>query len=73
MKDLDYKKKTSDIITSVQVPLIRAFGQLKQACAIVNMKYGLDKTVGDTIVKATDEVMEIIVILSFDETADIMR
>lgn len=40
------------------VPLIRAFGQLKQACAIVNMKYGLDKTVGDTIVKATDELIK---------------
>lgn len=40
------------------VPLIRAFGHLKQACAIVNMKYGLDQTVGETIVKATDELIQ---------------
>ena len=46
------------ISINFQVPLIRAFGHLKQACAIVNMKYGLDKTVGDTIVKATDEVID---------------
>ena len=46
------------ISINFQIPLIRAFGHLKQACAIVNMKYGLDKTVGDTIVKATDEVID---------------
>ncbi|KAG0364640.1 fumarate hydratase [Gamsiella multidivaricata] len=39
-------------------PLIKAFGVLKRAAAQVNMTYGLDKTVGDAIVKASDEVIE---------------
>ncbi|KAJ1981025.1 hypothetical protein H4R34_002240 [Dimargaris verticillata] len=39
-------------------PLIKAFGVLKRSAAIVNMSYGLDKTVGDAIVKAADEVVE---------------
>ena len=40
------------------IPLIRAFGHLKQACAIVNMKYGLDQTVADSIVSATNELVK---------------
>ena len=40
------------------IPLIRAFGHLKQACAIVNMKYGLDQTVGNSIVSATNELIK---------------
>ncbi|KAJ1965097.1 hypothetical protein H4R35_007090 [Dimargaris xerosporica] len=39
-------------------PLIKAFGVLKRSAAIVNMSYGLDKTVGEAIVKAADEVVE---------------
>ncbi|KAF9188814.1 fumarase fum1 [Haplosporangium sp. Z 11] len=39
-------------------PLIKAFGVLKRAAASVNMTYGLDKTVGEAIVKAADEVIE---------------
>lgn len=39
-------------------PLITAFGMLKRSAAIVNMQIaGLDKTVGDAIVKAADEVI----------------
>lgn len=38
------------------VPLIKAFGVLKKAAAEVNMTYGMDKTVGDAIKKAADEV-----------------
>ncbi|KAI9239401.1 MAG: fumarate hydratase [Podila humilis] len=39
-------------------PLIKAFGVLKRAAATVNMTYGLDQTVGDAIVKASNEVIE---------------
>ncbi|KAG0246780.1 fumarate hydratase [Mortierella sp. GBAus27b] len=39
-------------------PLVKAFGVLKRAAAEVNMTYGLDKTVGGAIVKASDEVIE---------------
>ncbi|KDE09103.1 fumarate hydratase, variant [Microbotryum lychnidis-dioicae p1A1 Lamole] len=39
-------------------PLIKAFAVLKRAAAEVNMTYGLDKTVGDAIKKAADEVIE---------------
>ncbi|OZJ04110.1 Fumarate hydratase, mitochondrial [Bifiguratus adelaidae] len=39
-------------------PLIKAFGVLKKAAATVNMTYGLDKTVGEAITKAADEVIE---------------
>lgn len=38
------------------LPLIKAFAVLKRAAAEVNMTYGLDKTVGDAIKKAADEV-----------------
>jgi fumarate hydratase class II len=40
-------------------PLIRALGVLKRSAAVVNMKIaGLDKKIGDAIVKASTEVME---------------
>ncbi|XP_014663946.1 PREDICTED: fumarate hydratase, mitochondrial-like [Priapulus caudatus] len=38
------------------VPIIRAFGILKKAAAIVNKDYGLDATLADAICKAADEV-----------------
>lgn len=38
-------------------PLIKAFGFLKQACAQVNMKYGLDEKIGNKIVESADEVI----------------
>ncbi|KAM0746597.1 aspartate ammonia lyase [Meredithblackwellia eburnea MCA 4105] len=38
-------------------PLIKAFGVLKKAAAEVNMTYGMDKTVGDAIKAAADEVI----------------
>lgn len=38
-------------------PLIKAFGYLKQACAQVNMKYGLDEKVGSIIVESANEVI----------------
>ncbi|KAL7753453.1 hypothetical protein RI367_001228 [Sorochytrium milnesiophthora] len=38
-------------------PLIKAFGVLKKAAAIVNMTYGLKPEVGQAIVKAADEVI----------------
>ncbi|KAK9687492.1 fumarase fum1, partial [Basidiobolus ranarum] len=39
-------------------PLIKAFGVLKKAAAIVNMGYGLDPKIGNAIVQAADEVIE---------------
>ncbi|GAA5974265.1 hypothetical protein JCM21900_003025 [Sporobolomyces salmonicolor] len=39
-------------------PLIKAFAVLKRAAAEVNMTYGLDKTVGEAIKKAANEVIE---------------
>lgn len=38
------------------VPLIKAFGVLKRAAAEVNMTYGMDRTVGEAIKAAADEV-----------------
>ena len=41
----------------VQLPVIRAFGYLKRACAEVNAEYyGLDKKIAEAIVKAATEV-----------------
>ncbi|ORX54237.1 fumarase precursor [Piromyces finnis] len=37
--------------------VIRSFGILKKAAAIVNMTFGLDKKIGEAIVKACDEVI----------------
>src|ERR1700689_683782 len=39
------------------LPLIHAFGALKKAAALTNVKLGiLDKNTGDAIIKAADEV-----------------
>nr|CAG8507385.1 2628_t:CDS:10 [Entrophospora candida] len=38
-------------------PLIKAFGILKRAAATVNMTYGLDTKIGNSIVQAADEVI----------------
>lgn len=38
--------------------VIRSFGILKKAAAIVNMTFGLNKEIGEAIVKACDEVIE---------------
>lgn len=40
------------------VPLIKAFGVLKRAAAEVNMTYGMDKTVGEAVKAAADEVCD---------------
>lgn len=42
------------------LPLIKAFAVLKRAAAEVNMTYGLDKTVGEAIQKAADEVRSLL-------------
>ncbi len=43
---------------TMPLPLIHAFGLLKKAAALSNMKFGvLDKAVGEAIVKAADEVI----------------
>src|SRR5882672_2753440 len=42
---------------TMPLPLIHAFGALKKAAALANMKFGvLDAKIGDAIVKAADEV-----------------
>ena len=41
------------------VPVVHAFGVLKKAAALVNMEYGMDAKVGQAIVQAADEVLEI--------------
>jgi fumarate hydratase class II len=42
---------------TMPLPLIHAFGVLKKAAALANMKFGaLDAKIGDAIVKAADEV-----------------
>ncbi|KAG2121055.1 fumarate hydratase [Suillus discolor] len=38
-------------------PLIKAFGVLKKAAAIVNVSYGMDPKVGEAIQKAADDVI----------------
>jgi len=38
--------------------IIRSFGILKKASAIVNMNYGLDKEIGEAIIKASEEVID---------------
>lgn len=40
------------------IEVIRVFGMLKKASAIVNMKYKLDKEIGQAILRACDEVIE---------------
>ncbi|CAL1526862.1 unnamed protein product [Lymnaea stagnalis] len=39
------------------IAIIRAFGILKRCAAQVNLNYGLDKTIAELIVKASDEVI----------------
>lgn len=39
------------------IPIIRAFGRLKKAAAIVNAEFGLDPKLRDAIVRAADEVI----------------
>ncbi|KTW32050.1 fumarate hydratase, mitochondrial [Pneumocystis jirovecii RU7] len=39
------------------IPVIKAFGILKKAAAIVNIEYGLDKTIGEAIQQAADDVI----------------
>jgi len=41
------------------LPLIKAFGTLKKAAAIVNVEYGLDPKIGNAIQQAADEVLDI--------------
>ena len=43
-------------IIYIKIPVIRAFGYLKKAAAMVNKEYGMDANVADHIVKAADEV-----------------
>jgi fumarate hydratase class II len=38
-------------------PVIAAFGIIKKSVAVVNMKTGMDKRIGEAIVKAADEVI----------------
>ena len=40
----------------LQIPVIRAFGYLKKACAVVNQEYGMDPSIVQAIVQAADEV-----------------
>ena len=45
------------------VSLIHAFGHLKKAAALVNMKVGvLDPRIGEAIVKAADEVFHCFIV-----------
>jgi fumarate hydratase, class II len=39
------------------LPVIHALGILKKAAATVNMTYGLDKKIGDAIIRASEEVI----------------
>ncbi|OLL26456.1 Fumarate hydratase, mitochondrial [Neolecta irregularis DAH-3] len=39
------------------LPLIKAFGTLKKAAAIVNVEYGLDPIIGNAIQQAADEII----------------
>jgi fumarate hydratase class II len=38
------------------IPVIRAFGYLKKACAVVNQEYGMDPSIVQAVVQAADEV-----------------
>ena len=39
------------------IQVIRAFGYLKKSCALVNVEYGMNKQIVDSIVQAADEVI----------------
>lgn len=41
-------------------PLIKAFGVLKKAAAIVNVGYGLDPKIGQAIQLAADDVIDLV-------------
>jgi len=41
-------------------PLIKAFGVLKKAAAVVNIGYGMDPKIGEAIQKAAEDVGDII-------------
>ena len=46
------------VMIFMQLPVIRAFGYLKRACAEVNKEhYGLDQKIADAIVQAAAEVL----------------
>jgi len=46
---------------SPQLPIIRAFGYLKRACAEVNKEYyGLEPRIADAIIQAASDVMHIL-------------
>ena len=38
------------------LPVVRSFGILKKACAIANLKFGLDPKKAEAIIKAAEEV-----------------
>jgi hypothetical protein len=40
------------------IPIIRAFGVLKKAAAIVNKNYGLDEKIANAIIEASDELIQ---------------
>jgi len=40
------------------MPVIRAFGYLKKSCALVNVEYGLDPKIVESVVKAAEEVID---------------
>ena len=40
------------------LPVIRAFGYLKKSCALVNLEYGLDPKIAESVVKAAEEVID---------------
>jgi len=44
-------------IDQMPIGVIKAFGILKKAAAIVNMNFKLDKKIGEAIVKASDDVI----------------
>ena len=53
----DPRLHLSNPLLFVQLPVIRAFGYLKRACAEVNKEYyGLDPTIADAIIQAATEV-----------------
>ena len=40
------------------LPLIKAFGVLKKAAAVVNIEYGMDPKIGKAIQDAADDVSD---------------
>ncbi|RUP52233.1 hypothetical protein BC936DRAFT_150060 [Jimgerdemannia flammicorona] len=63
MLDLDFQKSLQNFDIGgererMPEPLVKAFGVLKKAAATVNMTYGLDPTIGNAILQASDEVIQ---------------